>query len=165
MPEQLAALSQQLKDARRQYRAQMYKHLLRKQGIDLFFLKLPKIDSMLDPVVESLMKIFDEFHSQTSKMDGLRGMSENIKQGWRRGPRHSRVSAGEAGRGVGRWPTYQQIQIGAGSETLPPVQAYLKGRPRGELRKTLMHSLNMKVPYNTLEYLEESVLVYAGHTL
>ena len=73
--------------SRRQYHAQMYKHLLRKQGIDLIFLKLPKTDSMLHPVVESLMEIFDEFHSQKSKMDGLRGMRENIKQGWRAGGR------------------------------------------------------------------------------
>ena len=39
----------------------------------------------MDTVLESLMEIFDEFHSQKSKMDGLRGMRENIKQGWRAG--------------------------------------------------------------------------------
>ena len=71
--------------SRRQYHAQIYKQLLKRKGIELTFLKLPKTDTILDPIIESLMEAFDEFHSQKSKMDGLRGMRENIEQGWRAG--------------------------------------------------------------------------------
>ena len=41
----------------------MYKHLLKKQGIELLFLKLPKTDSILDPILERLMDALDEFYS------------------------------------------------------------------------------------------------------
>src|SRR5699024_8044022 len=71
--------------SRRQYDAQMYKHLLKKRGVGLRFLKLPKSDPLLDSVLESLVEVFDEFHSQKSKADGLRGMRENINQGFRAG--------------------------------------------------------------------------------
>jgi hypothetical protein len=37
--------------SRRQYDAQMYKHLLKSQGVELVFLKLPKTDTILDPII------------------------------------------------------------------------------------------------------------------
>ena len=64
--------------SRRQYHAQMYKHLLKSKNIEVTYLKLPKTETILDPIIESLMEAFDEFHSQKSKVDGLRGMKENI---------------------------------------------------------------------------------------
>src|SRR5699024_4126757 len=41
--------------SRRQYDAQMYKHLLKKRGVGLRFLKLPKSYPLMDSVLESLM--------------------------------------------------------------------------------------------------------------
>ena len=54
--------------SRKQYDAQLYKHLLKKHGIELHFLKLPKTDPLMDSVLESLMEIFDEFHSQKKRL-------------------------------------------------------------------------------------------------
>ena len=100
--------------SRRQYHAQIYKHLLKSHGIELVFLKLPKTESILDPIIESLMEAFDEFHSHKSKMDGLRGMREGqplTKSKLVRDPR-----------------TFQDIQ------------KYLKGRARGESRRDNLES-------------------------
>ncbi len=152
--------------SRRQHHAQMYKHMLKKKGIELVFLKLPKTDSILDPVVESLMEIFDEFHSQKSKMDGLRGMRENVKQGWRAG--------GSAVYG------YELDKVVVGSREGQPIhksrlkpcpkhfstmQAYLKGRAAGRGRTELIRELNIKKPMSTMLYAEDNLHVYAGHTV
>ena len=45
--------------SRRQYHAQMYKHLLKSHGVELVFLKLPKTDTILDPIIESLREFAD----------------------------------------------------------------------------------------------------------
>lgn len=121
---------------------------------------------MLDAVVESLVEIFDEFHSQKSKMDGLQGMRENIKRGWRAGGLAIlgyRLTKQVVGMRDGQPITKSKLE--PDPKHFPTVQAYLKGRARGESHKALMDSLSKKVPYTTLVYIEESVLVYAGHTL
>ncbi len=152
--------------SRRQHHAQMYKHLLKKKGVELLFLKLPKTDSILDPVVESLMEIFDEFHSQKSKMDGLRGMRENVKQGWRAG-----------GRAVYGYKLDKQV-VGT-REGLPvtksklvpcpksfdKMKAYLKARATGRSRGELIQDLNLEVSNSVLGYAERNVETYAGHTV
>ena len=152
--------------SRRQYHAQMYKHLLKKQAVELHFLKLPKTDSMLDPVVESLMEIFDEFHSQKSKMDGLRGMRENIKQGWRAGGKAIlgyQLDKHVVGTRDGQPITKSKLI--ADPKTFHLVQGYLKGRARNESRKALIEKLNLNQHYSSLVYLEDSALTYAGHTV
>ncbi|MEQ3697739.1 MAG: recombinase family protein [Pseudomonadales bacterium] len=152
--------------SRRQYHAQMYKHLLKKHSIDLEYLKLPKTDSMLDPVIESIMEIFDEFHSQKSKMDGLRGMRENILQGWRAG---------------GRAPIgYQLVKHVVGTRDGLPitkskleecptqferVRSYLQERAKGLSRRAAIELLNLDIAYSTLSYVEDRLEIYCGHTV
>ena len=152
--------------SRRQYHAQIYKQLLKRKGIALIFLKLPKTDTILDPIIESLMEAFDEFHSQKSKVDGLRGMRENIEQGWRAGGKaiHGyRLRKEITGTKDGRPVTKSKLV--PDPETFTDIQAYMKGRARGESRRALSERLKSKIPYSTLVYLEDSALTYAGHTV
>jgi site-specific DNA recombinase len=152
--------------SRRQYHAQMYKHLLKKHNIELSFLKLPKTDTILDPIIESLMEAFDEFHSQKSKMDGLRGMAENIRQGWRAGGRPIlgyQLERHIVGMRDGNPITKSKLIPDA--KLFHRIQAYLKGRALGEPRQALAEKLNLEVNYSTLAYIEESALTYAGHTV
>ena len=152
--------------SRRQYHAQFYKHLLKSLGIELIFLKLPKTDTILDPIIESLMEAFDEFHSQKSKIDGLRGMRENIKQGWRAGGRAIlgyKLDKHVVGMREGQPLTKSKLV--PDNKTFNEVQNYLKGRARGESRRDLQSRMTIKVPYSSLVYLEDSALTYAGHTV
>ncbi|HNP64252.1 MAG TPA: recombinase family protein [Woeseiaceae bacterium] len=152
--------------SRRQYHAQMYKHLLKSQGVELVFLKLPKTDTILDPIIESLMEAFDEFHSQKSKIDGLRGMRENIKQGWRAGGKAIlgyKLDKQIVGSREGQPLTKSKLV--ADVKTFGEIQMYLKGRARGESRRELQEKMRIKVPYSSLVYIEDSALTYAGHTV
>ena len=152
--------------SRRQYHAQIYKQLLKRKGIELTFLKLPKTDTILDPIIESLMEAFDEFHSQKSKMDGLRGMRENIEQGWRAGGKaiHGyKLEKSVLGTKDGQPLTKSKLVPDPG--TFSEIQTYMKGRARGESRRALAARLRSKIPYSTLVYLEDSALTYAGHTV
>jgi len=152
--------------SRKQYHAQMYKQLLKKKGISVNFYKLPKTGSMVDSLIESIMEIFDEFHSTKSKMDGLRGMKENINQGWRAG-----------GCAIMGYKLDKEIigtregQPITKSKLIPDpkhfntVQKYLKGRAINISRNSLKESLNLKVSFSTLVYMEDSALTYSGHTV
>ena len=152
--------------SRRQYHAQIYKQLLKRKGIELIFLKLPKTDTILDPIIESLMEAFDEFHSQKSKMDGLRGMRENIEQGWRAGGKaihgynlHKEIMGTKDGQPL------TKSKLVPDPRTFSDIQTYMKGRARGESRRALSDRIKSKIPYSTLVYLEDSALTYAGHTV
>ena len=152
--------------SRRQYDAQLYKHLLKKNGIELHFLKLPKTDPLMDTVLESLMEIFDEFHSQKSKMDGLRGMRENIKQGWRAGgttPPGYRIEKTIVGTREGE-PVTKSTLI-PDPKTFHTIQKYLKGRINNIARNHLVESLGLEIAPTSLLYMEDNALTYAGHTV
>ena len=152
--------------ARRQYHAQMYKHLLKKRGIDIRYLKLPRTETILDPIIESLMEAFDEFHSQKSKIDGLRGMRENIEQGWRAGGRAIlgyQLEKHVVGMRDGQPITKSKLV--PDPKYFKLIQAYMKGRARNESRKALIKKLELDVSYNSLIYLEESALTFAGHSV
>lgn len=152
--------------SRRKYDAQMYKHLLKKQDIELHFMKLPKSDPLMDPVMESLMEIFDEFHSQKSKHDGLRGMKENVMRGFRAGGPASigyqlekEVVAMRDGQPV------TKSRMIADPVWFPKIKQYLEGRAQNEGRRSLAKRLDLDVSFTTLVYLEVNALTYAGHTV
>lgn len=152
--------------SRRQYHAQLYKHLLKSLGVELVFLKLPKTDTILDPIIESLMEAFDEFHSQKSKIDGLRGMRENIKQGWRAGGRAILgYKLDKQVVGIREGQPLTKSKLVPDHKTFIEVQKYLKGRARGESRRDLQAQMTIDVPYSSLVYLEDSALTFAGHTV
>ncbi len=152
--------------SRRMYDAQLYKHLLKKNDIDLLFLKLPKGDPLMDSVLESLMEIFDEFHSQKSKMDGLRGMRENVLKGWRAGgsaPIGYRLEKTIVGTRDGEPITKSNLV--PDPKKFDVMKKYFQGRVAGISRAYLVSKLNLKIPKTSLIYIEEGALTYAGHTV
>ena len=152
--------------SRRMYDAQLYKHLLKKHDIELLFLKLPKSDPLMDSVLESLMEIFDEFHSQKSKMDGLRGMRENVNQGWRAGgqaPVGYKLEKTIVGTRDGEPITKSKLV--RDPKMFDVIKDYMRGRVRGIARVQLVNELGLSIPKSSLPYIEESALTYAGHTV
>ena len=152
--------------SRRQYHAQIYKQLLKSQGVELVFLKLPKTDTILDPIIESLMEAFDQFHSQKSKMDGLRGMRENIKRGWRAGGRALlgyKLQKEVVGMREGQPLTKSKLV--PDPKCFEEVRRYLQGRACGQSRREVQAQLTLEIPYSTLAYIEDNALTYAGHTV
>lgn len=152
--------------SRRQYDAQMYKHLLKKRGVGLRFLKLPKTDPLMDTVLESLMEVFDEFHSQKSKADGLRGMRENINQGFRAGgsaPYGYRLEKQIVGARDGE-PITKSTLVPDPIDG-PKVKAYLEARAAGMSRNAASERNDIDKTASVLLYLEENALTYAGHTV
>ncbi len=152
--------------SRRQYDAQFYKHLLKKHCIELVFYKLPKTDPLMDSVLESLMEIFDEFHSHKSKMDGLRGMRENVKKGWRAGgraPTGYRLSRTVVGTRDGEPICKSKLE--PDPKMFGVVQKYLKLRLQGISRIKAAEEAKLSLAKTSLIYLEESALTYAGHTV
>ena len=53
--------------SRRREHATAYKALLKKAGVDLVFLKLPKSDSYVDTIIEGVFEVFDEFTARKAK--------------------------------------------------------------------------------------------------
>ena len=148
------------------YDSQLYKHLLKKSGVDLLFLRLPKGDPLMDPMLEGLMEVFDQFHSQKAKADGLKGMEENVRQGWRAGGRapvgyklqHEVV-------GMREGQPVKKSRLHPDPLLFEKIRSYMLGRARGEGRRALRETLALEVPMSTLVYAEDNAMVYAGHTV
>lgn len=152
--------------SRRQYDAQAYKFLLKKNSIELVFLKLPKTNSIIDPIIESIMESFDEFHSQKSKMDGLRGMRENINQGYRAGGRAPKgYILKEHVVGTSEGNPITKTKLIPDPTCFNLIQKYLKRRAKGISRQIIIKELNLDIPNTTLHSLEKNILPYQGHTV
>ncbi|MDP7384740.1 MAG: recombinase family protein, partial [Nitrospinota bacterium] len=132
--------------SRRREHATAYKGLLKKAGIDLIFLKLPKSDTYVDTIIEGVFEVFDEFHSQKSKADGLRGMRQNAKQGYRAG--------GSAPYGYRLVPAYtgtnaegSQViknKLEPDPETAPFAREYFERRAGGESREAILRDFSRR---------------------
>lgn len=146
--------------------ARLYKRDLSKAGVEVRFLKLPHDDTSTGKLVENIFESFDEFHSAKSKEDGLRGMKQKVLNGWRAGGRALygyRLKHYQSGM-VGNVPTMNSKLVPHPDEFLR-IKEYLKGRLRGEARKTLAERLGIGLGVHRLLYIERSALVYAGVTV
>lgn len=152
--------------SRRQHHAQMYQHFLKGKGVELVFLKVTKKESMLEPVIVGLMETFKEFHALTRKMEGARGMRENLAQGWRAGGKATTgYKLEKEVVGTRRGSPLTKSRLVRDPETFAEVQRYLKGRARGESRPALQAQMKIEMQYSTLSYIEQNALTYAGHTV
>lgn len=162
--------------SRRREHAAAYKTILKKAGVDLVFLRLPKSDSYVDGIIEGVFEVFDEFHSQKSKADGLRGMRQNAKMGYRAGgaapfgyrlaPAHEGVNA-EGVRVV-------KNKLEPDPETAPTIREYFKRRASGEPRNQILSDFNSRgimakrgAPWraSSCVYVERNIDTYLGHTI
>lgn len=72
----------------------------KKRGVRVVYKSLPESDPITEMLLKSILQAMDEWHSLTSKVKGLAGMAENVKQGWRAGgraPRGYRLQHEETG--------------------------------------------------------------------
>jgi site-specific DNA recombinase len=151
---------------RSQVDAKVYKQELKKLGVELRFKMLPSTDNYTSALTESLMESIDQLHSDKSKADGLRGMRENVLQGYRSGgaaPMGYQLTHTIVGQREGR--PILKSKLEPDPITAPKIQAYLRGRAAGVARTALQHELSIAVKQSTLAYIDQSALTYAGHTV
>lgn len=160
---------------RQREHAAIYKAMLRKHGIELEYLKLPKSDSYVDKIIEGIFEIFDEFHSDKSKEGALRGMKENILQGYRAGgraPYGYRLKKHVVGKDLDN----QQIvksTLEPDPETAPIVREYFERIASGESRGFVIQDFERRgIPSptgkkrwlsNSLRCIEGNLDTYLGH--
>lgn len=162
--------------SRRREHAAAYKTLLKKAGIDLVFLKLPKSDSYVDTIIEGVFEVFDEFHSMKSKADGLRGMRQNAKQGYRAGgvaPFGYRLVPAYTGRNA-EGAAIVKNKLEPDPDNAPVAKEYFERRALGESRASILRDFNargIRSPrgkswsVNSTSYMEENIDVYLGKAI
>jgi site-specific DNA recombinase len=152
--------------SRNQYHAHMFNHEAQKRGVSILYSKIPETNPVVDVVILSVMRAFDEFHSLMSKEKGLAGMAENVKQGFRAGgraPRGYKLKKIETGATrEGNPVTKSKLEP---NEDAPIVARYLKGRASGSSRRNLKRSLGIEWGDTSLIGYEWNSLTYAGHTV
>ena len=152
--------------SRRQHLAQHNKRLLEVAGIKIDYLKLPKAEGSYGKMMISVSECFDELHSNKSREDGLRGMTQNVLNGYRAGGRapygyrleREQVSANKNG-------AVFKSKLVPDPVEFPKVREFLLGRLGGQSRNALNQELNMNLSSGRMLYIERSALIYAGHTL
>jgi len=161
---------------RDQLQTQYYLRMLReKHGIEVNFSTVPNLDPHIARMVESMMSVFDEFHSQQSKIKGVASQKQNIRLGYRAGGRapygyklesyeinkhrngeaisKSRLVPDPDTRDIAR----EYFERRAGFENRRSIldDFYRRGIPSPEGRK--------RWPAATAKSMEENVDVYLGH--
>lgn len=153
--------------SRNQYIAQVFKHEADKRGVKIIYSKLPESNPIVDMMLLSIMRAFDEMHSMMSREKGLSGMAENVEQGYRAGGRaplgyqlqHFATGAIRDGSPV----TKSKL---APSPEAPWVAHYLKQRAAGIKRSVLVRAdLLPPIAATSLVGMEWNALTYAGHTV
>ncbi len=151
--------------SRDEFHTKLYKHELKKAGVEIVYLRMPvgNLPRSGRILMIGMNESLDASWSEKSKEEGLRGMGENIHQGYRAGGRalfgyrlrHQQVGANKNGAVV-------KSTLEPDPVDFPKAREYLRGRLRGESRKALRERLGMDVTPARLMYMERSALVYAG---
>lgn len=138
----------------------------KKNGIKVIFKSLPQTDSVTEMLLKAILQAMDEWHSMTSKVKGLAGMSENVKQGFRAGGRAPKgyklesFSTGAIRDGI----AVMKTKLAVGDEALL-VKGYLQQRAKGLSRASALAFVNQDWPVTTLLSIEHNALTYAGHSV
>jgi site-specific DNA recombinase len=152
--------------ARNQYIAHKLRHDCRKAGVDLIFAATPALDGYAGIMLPAVLHAVDEGHSYMSKVKGLAGMAENVRQGWRAGGRapfgyeleHVDTGTIREGRPVLK----SRLRPTADA---PAIAAYLKGRAANRAGSALARSLGLELSRASLVGVEWNALTYAGFTV
>lgn len=151
--------------SRNEFHTKLYKHELKKAGVEIVYFRMPvgNLPRSGRILMIGMNENLDASWSEKSKEEGLRGMGENVHQGYRAGGRalfgyrlrHHQVGANKNG------PVYKST-LEPDPVNFPKAQEYLRGRLRGESRKALAKRLGMDLSTARQIYMERSALVYAG---
>ena len=138
----------------------------KRRGIRIFYKSLPDSDPITEMLLKSILQAMDEWHSLTSKVKGLAGMAENVRQGWRAGGRAPRgyvlhhVETGAIRDGV---PVSKSKLVP--SEESSRVRTFMQNRARGIKRARALEIAGADWASSTVIEMERNALVYAGHTV
>lgn len=141
-------------------------HECKRHGIKVIYKSLPDSDPITEMLLKSILQAMDEWHSLTSRVKGLAGMSENVKQGYRAGgraPRGYKLLHIETG-------TIREGEPVTKSKLVPnddamKMRAYLQHRARGVPRSRALELAGGDWPVASLVDTERNALTYAGHTV
>lgn len=138
----------------------------KKRGVRVVYKSLPESDPITEMLLKSILQAMDEWHSLTSKVKGLAGMAENVKQGWRAGgraPRGYKLQYEETG-AIREGAPVTKSKLVLGDDALQ-VRAYLQHRAKGLMRSRALALAGVKWPASSLVDMERNALTYAGHTI
>lgn len=141
-------------------------HECKRNNIRVIYNSLPDSDPITEMLLKSILQAMDEWHSLTSKVKGLAGMSENVKQGFRAGgraPRGYKLDKIETGAIRDGMPVTKSKLIPDDEALI--VRAYLQSRARGVSRTDAAKASNINAPASSLIDIERNSLTYAGQTV
>ncbi len=141
-------------------------HECKRRGIKIVYKSLPESDPITEMLLKSILQAMDEWHSLTSRVKGLAGMAENVRQGWRAGgraPRGYRLQHEETGAVRDGIPVTKSHLV-PGDDALQ-VRAFLQHRARGIKRSRALELVDVTWPVTSAIEMERNALVYAGHTV
>lgn len=141
-------------------------HECKRRGIRIVYKSLPESDPITEMLLKSILQAMDEWHSLTSRVKGLAGMAENVRQGWRAGgraPRGYRLQHKETG-AIRDGHAVTKSKLVPGEDALQ-VRAYLEHRARGVKRSRALELVGVQWPVTSLLEMERNALAYAGHTI
>ena len=152
--------------SRRQWFAFVFRRECERENIELVFEQVPDMDPVSSLILQSVLTAMDEIHSLKSRDDGIAGMKENVRRGYRAG--------GRAPKGY----TLEHVETGAVRDGRPVVKSrlvrdtdlrkvgkYLELRASGRPRTAAKRDLGLDWPTTTLISIEWNALTYAGHTV
>lgn len=138
----------------------------KKRGIRVIYKSLPESDPVTEMLLKSILQAMDEWHSLNSKVKGMAGMAENVKQGWRAGgkaPRGYRLQYEQTG-AVRDGEPVTKSKLTPSDDALR-VRAYLQHRAKGLPRPRALELASADWPISSLVDMERNALTYAGHTI
>jgi site-specific DNA recombinase len=141
-------------------------HECKRNNIKVVYKSLPDSDPITEMLLKSILQAMDEWHSLTSKVKGLAGMAENVKQGWRAGgvaPRGYKLEKTDTGT-VREGVAVTKSKLIPSDEALL-IRAYLQKRARGVSRAKAIAAVKLDISITTLLGMERNALTYAGHTV
>jgi len=142
-------------------------HECKRRGVKIVYKSLPESDPITEMLLKSILQAMDEWHSLTSRLKGLSGMAENVRQGWRAGGRAPRgydldhVETGTVREGM---PVTKTRLVVNGDAR--PLQGYLKSRAKGIARARAAQEAGLpEIAKTSLIDIDRNALTYAGHTV
>ena len=152
--------------SRNRYVATAFEADCEQANVSVVFASLPESNPVVDMILKPVMHGMAHYFSWQSKMKGLAGQAENVRQGWRAGGRapigyrleHVSTGAIREGQPV----TKSRL---AASEDAIGIAAYLKARAAGIARQAARAHLPRAISDTSLVGIEWNALTYAGHTV
>lgn len=150
--------------ARRRHLALIFEHEAERAGIRIEYQTIPDSDPITAMLLRSILQAMDEWHSLTSRMKGLAGMSESVRQGFRAGgvaPLGYRLEHLPTGTFRDGQPVLRSRLVP--DDNAPMMTLYLQARAQGKPRGLAIQISG--IDRKSLNDTEWRALVYAGHTV